>query len=363
MVTSRALDERYMRRALFHAARGQGTTTPNPMVGAVIVSPDGVLVGQGYHERAGGPHAEVNALEAAGERARGAAMYVTLEPCCHTGRTGPCTERIIEAGIARVVAAMQDPDARVSGQGFARLRAAGIVVESGVCTAEAASLNQAFILVKTERRPQVQLKAALSLDACVAARAGERTTITSTEAQQKSHRLRAAIDAIAVGSETLLVDDPLLNARLCHRVRPLVRAVFDRRLRTPPTARVFSTLADGPVIMVTGSRAGENAARAASLESAGAVVVEAATLRVALASLLRWDVSTLLVEGGPTLQRAFVTANLVDRVHLVVASHVVGSGGVKWLDAATFALTGVSCLRVEPRGADTWIEADVHRDR
>jgi diaminohydroxyphosphoribosylaminopyrimidine deaminase / 5-amino-6-(5-phosphoribosylamino)uracil reductase len=355
------LDERHMRRALFHAARGQGRTTPNPMVGAVVVTADGVVVGQGYHERAGEPHAEVHALDAAGERSRGATLYVTLEPCCHTGRTGPCTRRIIEAGIARVVAAMQDPDRRVAGQGFDQLRAHGIQVDVGLCESEARRLNQAFVSVKALGRPLVLLKAATSLDAQVAAGPGERTSITSREANQKSQVLRATVDAIAVGSETVLVDDPLLTARACRRVRPLARVVFDRRLRTPPTARLFSTLDEGPVIMITTGVQDANAKSAAALRRAGAEIVEAPTLEEALRALLRWDISTLLVEGGPVLQGGFAAAGLVDRLHLVVAPHVLGPRGIKWLDVQTFAPSYIAPLAVEPRGVDIWIEADVHR--
>jgi diaminohydroxyphosphoribosylaminopyrimidine deaminase/5-amino-6-(5-phosphoribosylamino)uracil reductase len=353
-------DERYMRRALFHAARGQGRTTPNPMVGAVVVSAAGIVVGQGFHERAGRPHAEVNALDAAGDAAHGATMYVTLEPCCHVGRTGPCTRRIIDAGIKRVVAAMTDPDARVRGKGFAELRAHGIEVDEGVCTAEAIRLNQAFITVKTLGRPLVMLKAATSLDARVAARPGQRTTISSAQANRKTQILRTAVDAIAVGSETLLIDDPWLTARECHRVRPLVRVVFDRRLRTPPTARLFSTLADGPVIIFTGPGPDGDSPRARALEDAGAVVTNATSIADALHTLLRWDISTLLVEGGPALQQGFVAAELVDRLHLIVAPHVLGDSGIEWLGPDVLAVSSLSRIAAEPRGPDTWIEADVH---
>jgi len=350
-----------MRRALFHAARGQGCTTPNPMVGAVLVSADGVVVGQGWHARAGEAHAEVHALVEAGARARGATMYVTLEPCCHVGRTGPCTQRIIDAGVTRVVAAIQDPNPRVRGEGLSVLRSRGIAVDAGICAQQAARLNAAFISVQTEGRPLVVVKAATSLDACVAARKGERTPITSAEANRKSHVLRAGVDAIAVGSGTVLVDDPLLTARACQRVRPLVKVVFDRRLRTPPSAALFSTLREDPVIIVTASRSGDASGRVTALEAAGAVVVEADTLREALTALLRWDVSTLLVEGGPLLQQAFAAAGLIDRVHLVVAPRTYGAQGVRWLNTEDLALSFASPIAAEARGADIWIEADVHR--
>lgn len=349
-----------MQRALFHAARGMGRTTPNPMVGAVVVAADGVIVGQGFHERAGAPHAEVHALDAAGSRAQGATLYVTLEPCCHVGRTPPCSRRVIAAGITRVVAAMRDPDPRVSGKGFDQLRAHGISVEVGACEAEARQLNAAFITTRTLDRPLVLLKAATSLDACVATAPGARTAITSREANQKSHQLRASIDAIAVGSETMVVDDPLLTARGCYRERPLVRVIFDRRLRTPPASRVFATLDHGPVVIVTTDGGGAAARR---LADAGAQLLEAPTLPDALGALLARSVSTLLVEGGPVLQRAFVAAQLVDRLHLVIAPHVIGPGGIKWLDVQTLSVPLGGSITAEPRGPDIWIEADVHRHR
>jgi diaminohydroxyphosphoribosylaminopyrimidine deaminase/5-amino-6-(5-phosphoribosylamino)uracil reductase len=355
-------DEQYMRRALFHAARGQGRTTPNPMVGAVVVSEEGVVVGQGWHARAGEPHAEVHALDAAGERARGATLYVTLEPCCHIGRTGPCTQRILDAGITRVVAAMQDPDARVAGQGFAELRERGVTVEEGLCQLEAGRLNRAFVTTRTLGRPLVVFKAATSLDGCVAAARGQRTAITSREANIKSQLLRASVDAIAVGSETVIVDDPLLTARECHRVRPLVRVVFDRRLRIPLSARLWSTLDQGPVIIMTAPRAGAHAERATALEAVGAAIVETENLQQALEALLRWEVSTLLVEGGPSLQGALAREGLVELVHLVVAPRLLGPNGIKWLDVETLPPSRLSPITAEPRGVDTWIEADVHRD-
>jgi diaminohydroxyphosphoribosylaminopyrimidine deaminase/5-amino-6-(5-phosphoribosylamino)uracil reductase len=370
------IDILLMERALFHAARGAGRTTPNPMVGAVVLSADGVVVGHGWHERAGAPHAEVHALEAAGERARQGTLYVTLEPCRHTGRTGPCTRRIIEAGVTRVVAAMQDPDPRVSGRGFAELRDHGIRVTVGVCEASAERLNEAFINVKTAGRPMVVLKAATSLDARVASGPGERTLISSPQANRQTQRLRAAVDAVAVGSETVLVDDPVLTVRECYRTRPLARVIFDRRLRTPARARLFSTLAHGPVIIVTEPRArvralepGEREAgppvdeRAAALEAAGAILVQAQTLAGAVRALLSWDIATLLVEGGPRLQAAFWHARLVDRLHLIVAPVALGPAGVRWLDEATVKVSSLSRLVAEPRGADIWIQADVHRDR
>jgi diaminohydroxyphosphoribosylaminopyrimidine deaminase/5-amino-6-(5-phosphoribosylamino)uracil reductase len=355
-------DRAMMRRALFHAARGAGRTTPNPMVGAVVVSPQRVVVGHGWHQKAGEPHAEVHALDEAGDRAAGGTLYVTLEPCCHVGRTGPCTRRVIDAGIARVVAAMRDPDARVSGRGFAELRAHGISVVDGVEEAAATRLNQAFRTVRVAGRPLVVLKTALSVDGCVSAARGVRTAITSRAANRRTQWLRAAVDAVAVGSETALVDDPLLTVREYRRVRPLVRVVFDRRLRLAPTARLFSTRDEGPIVLVTAP--GQRGTRAAGeLESAGATVLEAPTLGDGVAALKEFDVSTVLVEGGPSLQRACVEAGLVDRLHVIVAPHALGADGIKWIDTATLAPSRLAWTAAEARGVDTWLEADVQRDR
>ena len=355
-------DADLMERALFHAARGQGRTTPNPMVGAVVRSADGAVVGHGWHERAGEAHAEVNALDEAGEAARGGTLFVTLEPCCHIGRTGPCTKRVIAAGISTVVAAMPDPDPRVSGQGFADLRAAGIQVIEGLGEAEARRLNQPYLTVKAERRPFVILKAAASLDARIA-RPGERTKLSSAEADRKTHQLRAAVDGLAVGSGTLLTDDPLLTAREGYRIRPLVRVVFDRRLRTDPRARVFSTLNHGPVIIFTDSSVLDaRSSEVTALEAAGATVAAVDGLVSALQFLLRWEVTTLLVEGGAALHKALLDGDLVDRVHLIVAPQTIGDG-LELFGGAAVGLSALQHMTVESRGADTWIEADVHRHR
>jgi diaminohydroxyphosphoribosylaminopyrimidine deaminase/5-amino-6-(5-phosphoribosylamino)uracil reductase len=282
-------DRRWMRRALEQARRGLGRTTPNPVVGACVVTDEGVVVGDGAHERAGEPHAEVHALNEAGERARGATLYCTLEPCSHTGRTGPCTERIIAAGIGRVVAAMQDPFPLVSGRGFAALRAHGITVDEGVEREAALRLNQPFLTSVRDGRPFVILKAAASIDGRIAEQTGTRTRLTSTAANRRVQYMRAQVDAVAVGSETVLVDDPMLTVRDVYRERPLTRVVFDRRLRTPPNARLFSTLAAGPVIILTSRQAIlERTSQRAALEQAGATIA-AGTGRNAerLASLSR----------------------------------------------------------------------------
>lgn len=358
-------DADFMRRALFHAGRAEGATTPNPMVGAVIVSPDGIVVGQGRHPRAGDPHAEVFALEGAGERARGATLYVNLEPCCHTGRTGPCTKRIIAAGIKRVVAAMEDPNPRVRGQGIAELRSHGIQVDVGILGNEALRLNRGFALTQTDHRPMVIAKAAMSLDAQIAAAPGVRTQLTSAEANRRTQRLRAAVDAIGIGSGTLLADDPILTVRDCYRPRPLARVVFDRRLRTPANARVFSTLDAGPVIIVTEAAApSRHPQRASELKTVGATLVEGTgDLRRDLGLLLTFEISTLLLEGGAALHAAAWQARLIDRLHLIVAPASLGEGGVKVFDGVDIPLSELIPVKVEKLGPDVWMEADVHGHR
>jgi diaminohydroxyphosphoribosylaminopyrimidine deaminase/5-amino-6-(5-phosphoribosylamino)uracil reductase len=354
-------DAAFMRRALFLADRGRGRTSPNPLVGAVVVTPEGVVVGQGAHERAGGPHAEVVALEGAGARSRGATLYCTLEPCCHTGRTGPCAVRLVDAGIARVVAAMEDPNPLVRGGGFAYLEAHGIPVAVGEGAAAAAAMNQPFLTLVRERRPFVTLKAATSLDGRIAARRGERTTLTSPAANRHAQRVRAEVDAIGIGSGTLLADDPLLTPRGAYRERPLTRVVFDRRLQTPPAARVLSTLEAGPVIIVTTEHAARGASRA-RLEAQGAEIEIApdAAFGSALARLGARGIGSLLLEGGALLHGAAWDEGLVDFVRLYVTPHVLGPEGVPLLDGRPLASGALIERRVEPLGADVLIEGYVH---
>lgn len=355
----------YMRRALFHAGRAAGVTTPNPLVGAVIVSPDGVVVGQGLHPRAGEPHAEVFALNDAGERARGATMYVTLEPCCHTGRTGPCTRKIIAAGIVRVVVAMRDPNPLVHGKGIEELRASGIQVEVGLLEEEAARLNRAFSIVQTQGRPMVIAKAAMSRDSRIAAAPGVRTQLSSADANRRTQRLRAMVDAIGVGSGTVLADDPMLTVRECFRARPLARVVFDRQLRTPSTARLLSTLDAGPVIILTTAAAvGRQAGRVAALKDAGATLIEGTgELAADLRALVQRDISTLLLEGGAVMHAAAWRAGVIDRVHVIVAPVELGESGLRVFDGVDVPASALSPVTVEQLGPDTWMEADVHGHR
>lgn len=342
-----------MERALLVAERGRGRATPNPHVGAVVVR-GGVVVGQGVHVRAGGPHAEVVALDAAGDRACGATLYCTLEPCSHSGRTGPCTERIVHAGIRRVVVATRDPNPLVSGRGLAFLRNHKIDVIEDVGREDAERLHAPFLTWIAKGRPLVIIKTAKTSDGFVGTPGG-RLQITGPVADRFFHRQRAEIDAIGVGAETVLADDPLLTARGAYRYRPLTRVVFDWRGRIPPTARVFSTLDAGPVIMFMTDEAAAVGAHAGALAARGVTIerLPGRDLAGALERLGRREILSLLVEGGPTLHRALAEAGLVDRVQVVVAPHRLGSG------VRAFTMSG-GPARTRRLGQDFLVEFDVH---
>lgn len=357
-------DARWMRRALEHARRGLGRTAPNPIVGACVVTDAGVVVGDGAHERAGEAHAEVHALDEAGDRARGATLYCTLEPCAHTGKTGPCTERIIAAGITRVVAAMEDPFPLVRGRGFAVLRDHGIAVDTGVEREAALRLNQPFLTSVRDGRPFVTLKAATSLDGRIAAAPGERTQLTSAAASRHAHYYRAQVDAIAIGSGTLLTDDPLLTVRGLYRERPLARVIVDRRLRAAPGRRVFSTLPVGPVIILTSPEARRaQPAHAEALERAGAtlVTVEDPRMTASLRALALLGIHSVLLEGGAEVHGAAWDEDVVDYVQLYVAPVNIGSQGVPFLDQRSFSTASLIEAAVRPLGPDVVIEGYVHR--
>ena len=352
----------YMDRALFWAERGRGQTSPNPLVGAVVVAADGTVVGQGAHLRAGGPHAEVVALGVAGSRARGATLYCTLEPCSHTGRTGPCVEPIVAAGIRRVVAAVTDPNPQVSGRGYRWLQEHGIEVATGVAEDRARALNAPFFTWVTRRRPFVIAKIATSRDRFVG-RTTARVKLTGPEADRHFHRQRAEVDAIAVGAGTIVADDPELTARGAYRVRPLTRVLFDWRGRIPSSARVFSTLSAGPVIMmVTAQALAAAPARFADLAARGIVIEvrETRDLRSALEYLAERDILSLLVEGGPALHAAFGDAELIDRAQWVVTPRELGAG-VPMASIFTRLVTPPhEPSRVIQLGEDVLIEFDVH---
>lgn len=355
-----------MARALGLAERGRGRTSPNPMVGALVVDDEGVVVGRGAHEFAGGPHAEVHALREAGDRARGATLYCTLEPCSHTGRTGPCAPLVADAGLRRVVIAVEDPNPLVAGRGIAHLRERGIDVCVGALRQQAEALNAPFFTVMRRGRPFVTMKVALSADGRVAAAAGQRSRLTGSAANRLIHRERAETDAIAVGSGTALIDDPFLTARGAYRSRPLVRVIFDRSLRLPPTARVLSSLDAGPIILV-GTEGSEQRRRAEPMIAAGADVVlvsesdDRAFVHAALAALAARGVTSLIVEGGPTLHAAMWAAGVVDRMQIFQTPHVLGDAGVRWLDAAAFDASALQRIRTVVLGDDVMIEGYVHR--
>jgi diaminohydroxyphosphoribosylaminopyrimidine deaminase/5-amino-6-(5-phosphoribosylamino)uracil reductase len=322
---SAALDDgAWMRRALALAERGWGHTAPNPMVGAVVVRDD-VAIGEGWHAHFGGPHAEVEALRKAGEGARGATLYVTLEPCDHHGKTPPCTEAILAAGISRVVAACEDPSPIARG-GAQHLREAGVEVTIGVEEETARELNAPFFHVLASERPFVQLKLALSLDGALADHTRQPGWLTGESARHEVHRLRAGADAVAVGIGTVLADDPELTVRHAPppRVAPM-RVVFDTSARLPRTSRLAHTASLVPVVAVCWA---PEPAHAAALEQTGVMLLHAATTRDALVGLRERGVRSLLVEGGATLAAALIQEALVDRLIIFRAPLVLGSGAL-----------------------------------
>jgi diaminohydroxyphosphoribosylaminopyrimidine deaminase / 5-amino-6-(5-phosphoribosylamino)uracil reductase len=346
----------YIQLTLRLAAQGRGLVSPNPLVGSLVVR-DGEVVGRGFHRYDEVKHAEVWALEEAGERARGATVYVNLEPCSHQGngkRTSPCVRALIDAGVRRVVASMIDPNPKVNGRGFEMLRAAGVEVEVGLMEREARRLNEKYAQVVTTGRPFVHLKAACSLDGRIATRAGESKWITGPEARAASQELRREYDAILVGVGTVLADDPLLTDRTGQpRRRPLARAVLDARLRTPPTSRLVETAREWPLLIFTaadrvlgegrvysvtsagyasgsGENFDENRAREEILTGLGAEVVRVESrggrldLDAVLAELARRQLTSLIVEGGAEAAASFVEARLVDKATFFIAPLIIG---------------------------------------
>lgn len=365
-------DVSFMRRALRLAQRGRGCTSPNPMVGAVLVR-GGRVVGEGWHQRAGGPHAEVEALETArqaGRSARGATLYVTLEPCCTTGRTPPCTEAIIRAGIRRVVVAATDPNPAHAGRGFEVLRQAGIRVETGVLAEPAERLNWAFNYWVAHRRPAVTVKAAMTLDGKLADAQGHSQWITGEVARAHAMRLRAAHDAVLVGVNTVLADDPALTLRtpqLRQRLHPWRRLILDPRARTPLAARVLQPEVHTETVVVVGPAAPRPRRLALA---ARAVVWEAPWGKngLDLRRLLEWlgerEVTALLVEGGGETQAAFLLQGWAQRVAFFYAPKVLGGGASRRAVAGRGARDWEEVLRLaHPRwrrlGEDWLLEAEV----
>jgi len=360
----------YMQMALELAAKALGRTSPNPVVGAVVVS-DGQVVGSGYHARAGTPHAEVHALREAGEKARGATLYVTLEPCCHHSRTGPCTEAVINAGITKVVVAMQDPNPKVAGNGVKILQNAGITVETGVLEEQSRRMNEVFIKYISTKLPFVVMKTAMSLDGKVATAGGESQWITGPESRAVVHRLRDRYDAILVGVGTVLADNPSLTTRLPGGGgKDPVRVVLDSRARTPADAQIITQPSQAPTIIVTTSAAPREKLR--QLSDAGAQVMQlpADANGVCLPELLRrlgeQEITSLLVEGGAGVNGSFIEHGLVDKVFWFIAPKIIGGSSAPGPvgGAGITALAGalkLSDIALHRHGEDICIEGRVQK--
>jgi len=359
-------EARFMREALRLAGRGMGRTAPNPAVGSVVVK-GGAVIGRGYHAAAGKPHAEVVALDDAGRAAQGADLYVTLEPCAHTGRTPPCTNAIIAAGIGRVVYALADPDPRVAGKGDAQLRAAGLVTQHGLLEAQAAELLEGYLKHRRTGRPFGTLKLACTLDGKVATASGESQWITGPRARAQVHRLRDEHDAVMVGLGTVLADDPLLTTRR-RGGRDALRVIVDSRGRTPPTANAVAEASPAGCLIATTEHAPQ--AQVEALRRAGAEVVALPSLDGRVDLLALWQalgdrgLLSVLVEGGPELAASALRAGVIDKLALFVAPKVFfgnkalpvfgGRSVRRPIDAAELEIR-----RVRRLGPDLLIEAYV----
>lgn len=363
---------RFMEHALALARKGTGLASPNPMVGCILVR-EGQIVGEGFHQYEWRDHAEIVALKSTGEKARGATMYVTLEPCNHTGRTGPCTEAIIAAGVQRVVAAMRDPNPVNSGRGFDRLRAAGIEVFTGVCEEEARNLNEAFACWIRTKKPFVILKSAMTLDGQLAL-PGERNKlhkrspgqghaswITSEESRAEVHRMRHAADALLTGIGTIKVDDPLLTDRSgLPRRKPLLRVILDRGLSLSRHSRIVKTADDDLLVF---ANEGMSSRRAKVLQDAGVEVVKADSrsghinLETVLTELGRREILRVLLEAGPTLNGAAFAAGIVHKLFLFYAPKISGETRVPFAIAPHLKLPPLHRVRTQPFGSDIAVEA------
>jgi len=359
------VDEQYMRQALSIAGYAIGRTSPNPMVGAVIVR-DGRIVGQGWHRQAGTPHAEINALQQAGDLAQGATMYVTLEPCSHYGRTGPCADAVIAAGIKKVVVAMNDPNPLVAGRGIKKLREAGIEVLEGILAAKAAALNEIFIKYISTQMPFVVLKSAMSLDGKIAAFTGHSQWITGPESRQHVQKLRDCYDAILVGIGTVLADNPSLTTRLPYKGKNPIRIIIDSRARTPLDAHVVT---DGlaPTIIVVTHEAPQDRINALRTYGAEILVANAkpgggVDLRQLFKALTGQNIASILIEGGASINASVLAENLVDRIYWFIAPKIIGGqgalgpvGGQGVADVNQAYL--FEDMNIEPMGQDILISA------
>ena len=356
-----------MGQALSLAGRAEGMTSPNPLVGAIVLDADGEIAGRGWHQKAGEPHAEVLALEEAGGRARGGILFVTLEPCSHQGRTPPCAPAVVEAGVARVIAAVLDPNPQVQGKGFAHLRAHGVGVETGIMAEEAVRLNEVYFHWWRRGRPFLTLKAAASLDGKIATRSGQSRWITGEEARDAGHQFRNKVDAILVGVETVLKDDPLLTARPGGAEgKPLMRVVLDSKLRTPAHARILAPRSGSSTILAATDAAPP--AKEEALREAGAEIIRGEADpegRVSLAPLLELlgsrGVRHILAEGGGRVHGSFLREGLADRLLYFLAPLVMGDheapGAVSGLDEEKLqSLPGLFNVTHEVLGNDLLIQ-------
>jgi diaminohydroxyphosphoribosylaminopyrimidine deaminase/5-amino-6-(5-phosphoribosylamino)uracil reductase len=359
-----------MEHALALARKGTGLASPNPMVGCVVVR-EGQIVGEGFHQYEWRDHAEIVALKSAGDKARGATLYVTLEPCNHTGRTGPCTEAIIAAGVQRVVAAMDDPNPVNSGRGFERLRTAGIEVFTGVCEDEASRLNEPFACWIRTKKPFVTLKSAMTLDGQLALPRSDKKTgqnsgkrrswISSEESREEVHRMRHASDALLTGIGTILADDPLLTGRSgLPRRKRLLRAVLDSKLRLSPKSRIVKTSDEDLLVFTT---LPVNSSKARKLQDGGIEVIHAKTkngridLSSVFAELGRREILSVLLEAGPLLNGAALAAGLVHKLFLFYAPKVAGENRVPLAFAPKLSLPPLRIVRTQQFGPDFAIEA------
>lgn len=366
---SEELDRKYMARALQLALRGAGHTRPNPMVGAVLVK-DGRIIGEGWHKQYGGPHAEVNAFASATEDPEGATLYISLEPCSHYGKTPPCADLIIRKKVARVVAALEDPNPLVSGRGFRKLRANGIRVTVGVLAEEARHINDVFLTYVTRKRPFVLYKAAMSLDGKIACHTGESQWISSEKSREEVQRLRGILSGIMVGAGTVIADNPRLTCRMEEYENP-ARIIVDGKLRVPLESRIFHE--PGRNIILTTSEASPEKKKA--LENLGVELIEADSeepgkvdLKSAMLALGIKGIDGILLEGGPTLAASALEAGIIDAVRFYIAQKIIGGREAP----SPFAGTGAAHMNeVVPltdavygtSGDDLWIQAYIQREK
>ena len=346
-------DDRFMWMALDLARQGRGRTSPNPMVGAVVVQ-DSEVVGTGYHQAAGMPHAETVALNKAGEKAKGATLYVNIEPCSHHGRTGPCTEAIIKAGISRVVAGMQDPNPLISGRGFARLSEAGIKVNKGILEQKARRLNEAFIKYITTGLPFVAIKVAMSMDGKIGTMAGDSHWITGEKSRQFVHRLRDNSDAIMVGIETVLIDDPRLTTRIeGGGGKDPLRVIVDSTARLPIDARVIESTSSARTIVAVTDQAPEEKCRILEEKGVEIITVPAKNGRVDVVELMKKlaerELTIVLVEGGGTLNYSLLENKIVDKLFVFIAPKIIGGRR----SPTPFSGSGIESLK------DAWFVEDI----